>query len=182
MTPLEKMAVRIADLGACQDARDWLEELDPSWTPQQAWDACPSASWMLWLLGRSKQPDKPNIVRVACKIARSVLHLVPAGEDRPRKAIEAAEAWADNPTDAARAAYAARAAAEAAEAAASAAARAAARAADAAAYAAADAAARAAADAASAAADAAADAAAYAADAAACQIVRKFFPEPPELD
>lgn len=32
-------------------------------------------------------------VRVACAAARSVLHHVPAGEDRPRVAIETVEKW-----------------------------------------------------------------------------------------
>ena len=99
MTPLETMTLRIADLGACQEAQDWLKELDPSWTPQQAWDACPRADWMLWLVGRSKNPDKVAIVRVACAIARTVLKHVPEGELRPLRAIEAAEAWAENPND-----------------------------------------------------------------------------------
>jgi hypothetical protein len=185
MTPLERMAVRIADLGACQDAHDWLEELDPSWTPQQAWDACPNAGWVFWLLGRCKQPDEPNIVRASCRIARTVLHLVPAGDDRPSMAIKAAEAWADNPSE--HKAYAAAAAASAVDAAtfatyaaacaafaAGAAAGAAASAVDVATYAAY-------------AAYAAVDAATYAAydaavEAAACGIVREFFPHPPELD
>ena len=99
MTPLETMCIRIADLGACQEAQDWLKELDPSWTPQQAWDACPRADWMLWLIGRSKNPDKVAIVRVACAIARTVLKHVPEGELRPLRAIEAAEAWAENPNE-----------------------------------------------------------------------------------
>ena len=30
----------------------------------------------------------------AAQCARTALHLIPAGEDRPRSAIEAAEAWA----------------------------------------------------------------------------------------
>lgn len=36
--------------------------------------------------------------RIACACARSVLHLVPSGEDRPRKAIEAAERWIADPS------------------------------------------------------------------------------------
>ena len=34
-----------------------------------------------------------ELVFAACQVARSVLHLVSAGEDRPRLAIEAAEKW-----------------------------------------------------------------------------------------
>jgi hypothetical protein len=101
----------------------------------------------------------PRRVRVllAAEWAGAVLPIFEAktpGDDRPRKAIEAAEAWADGPSEARRKAAAAAAAAAAD----------AAYAADAAAYAA-DAAYAAAAAAAAYAADAA-DAAAYAADAA----------------
>ena len=196
MTPLKQMCASIADLGACQEAQDWMEELPSDWTPQQAWDACEHPDWMLWLLGRSKQPNTGKLVSAACRIARTVLHLVPADEERPRLAIEAAEEWVKNPSpDTAHAA--ARAAADAAYAAADAAyaaAHAAARAAADAAYAAADAAyaaahaaraaraaAHAAAYAAAHAARAAAHAAYAAADAAACRIIREFFPNPPEL-
>ncbi len=42
--------------------------------------------------------DHVGQVRVAIACARAVLHLVPAGEDRPRRAIEAAEAWCDDPS------------------------------------------------------------------------------------
>ena len=128
MTPLEQMCVRIADLGACQEAQDWMEELPSDWTPQQAWDVCDCSDWMLWLLGRSKQPDTGKMVAVACRIARTVLHTIPPDEERPRLAIEAAEAWVRNPSEeTARQAYAAanaaaRAAADAARAAADAAA------------------------------------------------------------
>jgi len=40
--------------------------------------------------GRSRQ----QLVLIACDIARLCLHLLPKGEDRPRVAIETAEAWA----------------------------------------------------------------------------------------
>lgn len=162
MTPLETITLRIADLGACQAALKWLEELDPSTTVQQAWDSCSRPDWMFWLLGRIKEPNKVAIVRVACTIARTVLKHVPEGELRPLRAIEAAEAWAENPNK--ETAHSAYAAAHSASAAADAAADAA-RGAAYSAYAAADAA-------------SAASAAAYA---AACGIIRQHFPNPPEL-
>jgi hypothetical protein len=191
---------RLYTLGACREAKEWAAKQT---SPQQAWDSCKRGDWMLWLLVRA-MPNAGNYVaciRIACDIARSVLHFVPAGEDRPLKAIEAAEAYAANPNaDTAKAAKAAANAAYAASYASNAASYAAHAAADAA-YAASNAAAYAtsnvafaAADAAYAAADAAyaasnasnaasnaaakaAYAASYAADA---DIVRKYFPVVPE--
>lgn len=99
MTQLQTMALHIANLGACQEAQDWLEHLDPSWTPQQAWDACSCADWMLWLIGRSKNQDKVGMVKIACAIARKALKHIPEGELRPLRTIEAAEAWTKNPNE-----------------------------------------------------------------------------------
>ena len=145
-------------LGACDEAVVWYESYD--WPDDEAaWCACGRGDWMLWLCAHIGV-DRVLRVRSGCAIARTVLHLVPAGEERPRLAIEAAERWCDDPSAANRTA-AAYAAAYAADAASSSAADA-----DAASSSAADAAAAAASDA-SDAADAAADAdAADAADAA----------------
>jgi len=165
-------------IDACYEAREWAKDK----TAREAWDTCDRSDWLLWWVAKDKKNAKREIVKVACEIARLALPFVKAGEDRPRLAIEAAEAWADDPTEenlervrraraytyaAAYAAYAADAAADAAAAAAAYAAYAAYAAADAAAAAAAYAAADAAAAAAAYAADAAAYAAADAADAAA---------------
>jgi hypothetical protein len=74
---------------ACSDALDWLGDR----SSREAWEACERPDWMLELCGRLSV-DPRLIVLCATGCARSVLHLVPAGEDRPRLAIEAAEAWA----------------------------------------------------------------------------------------
>ena len=99
---------------ACFAARDWLSSLPEGTTARQAWQQCTRPDWMFWLLGR-RRADHVKLVRCACEIARTVLHMVPAGEDRPRLAIEAAERWCNDPTkatqsDAAYAVYAAAAA------------------------------------------------------------------------
>ena len=106
----------------CSEAIKWLLTQPDA---EMAWNTCDRPSWMLWLAEKAGV-EKPVFVRIACDIARTVLHLVPEGEDRPRLAIEAAEAWLANPNEentiavdeAARAAswaaYAARAAANAA--------------------------------------------------------------------
>ena len=151
----------LRSLGACPEAREWAE---PYATLAEAWTACERADWLLWYSGR-RGVDRKILVRAACACARTALPHVPPGEDRPRLAIELAEAWCNGRAtivEVRSAAYAAAKAANAAAYAANAAAYAAAAYADAyAAYAAADAAA---AYAAAAAADAAA-AAAYAATA-----------------
>jgi hypothetical protein len=40
---------KLTELGACSDAIDWSR----SKTPQEAWDTCERADWMLWLIGRT---------------------------------------------------------------------------------------------------------------------------------
>ena len=55
-----------------------------------SWDEATDAEAMLRRCGRV---DKRRVVMTACDIARVVLPLVPAGEDRPRVAIETAERW-----------------------------------------------------------------------------------------
>ena len=178
-------------LDACEDGVAWARTQP---TLAEAWETCERADWMLWLLGHNPTvADHQRLVLIACECARTVLHLVVPGENRPHLAIEAAEAWAAraavyaaNATSAANAANAAVYAANAANA------TSAANAANAAAYAA---------DAVSAA--SAANAAAYAADAVSaasaasdaawnavrdaalkdyCQIVRRYFPNPPKLE
>ena len=77
-------------------------------TAQQIWDNCERADWLLWWAARTEANSHQQIVLAACQCARRALKYVPEGEDRPRLAIEAAEAWITNPTEeAARAAWAA---------------------------------------------------------------------------
>ena len=60
------------------------------------WKKCKDARKMLRVIGNHTvidSPDHKKLVRTVCEIARTILHLVPKGEDRPRKAIETAEAW-----------------------------------------------------------------------------------------
>ena len=86
---------RLRDLGACRKAIDWAKAYP---TLAEAWTACERADWMLWLLGRTcgarGSEAHRALVLTACACARTVLHLVRAGEDRPRIAIETTEQWA----------------------------------------------------------------------------------------
>src|SRR5208283_1422257 len=175
-----------------QQKRHWSEDLPSetcspavAWCLTQpsyeaAWEACARPGWLLWLAGRLTMDPRP-IVLAACACARTVLHLVAAGEERPRIAIEAAEAWCRGESaDAAfTTAVHATAAVHAAVVADAAGLAAAADAARAAADAAADAAAAyASAEAARAAAYAAYLAATEAVEADLCQIIRKHIPRP----
>ena len=196
-----KLKFGVKDLKAlapCSDALLWVGR-HKRLSSAKMWESCDRSDWMLWLMARVKPLTKEQAVTLACRFAMEVLPIFEAkypNDKRPRLAIEAAQAWLQNPSSAAAyaAAYAAYAAADAADAADAAYAAYAAYASADAAYAAADAAYAAyasadaadaayaayasadAADAAYAAADAAADAAdaAYAsADAAADAAARK---------
>ena len=86
----------IQALGPCQEAMEWADQFN---SLQEAWDACESGSWMVWLVasvaaGEQGSPERRQLVLVACECARLTLPYVPAGEIRPRQAIETAEAWA----------------------------------------------------------------------------------------
>ena len=94
----------LARLQACPEAREWAKGK----TLREAWASCQRADWMLWLVGRMEGkkgwPGRPQLVVAACACARRALRCVPDGEERPRLAIEAAEAWAREPTEERRAA------------------------------------------------------------------------------
>jgi hypothetical protein len=189
MTAICSWVDQLRDVGACEDAVAWAEA-QPDFAT--AWATCERGDWLLWYVGRTVAADRDSAARkrlvwVACQCARLALPNVPAGETRPLRAIEVAEAWTRGEGTLKEVRAAAAAAAYAADADA---AYAAAYAADAdAAYAAAYAADADAADAAAYAAAAAYVAyAAYAADAAAdavrqqcADLVRAEWPTPPEV-
>src|SRR3990172_9939715 len=104
---------KLIELSACSEAVNWSRTQK---SLAIAWQNCERGDWLLWLLA-VKEADHRKIVLAACQCARLALRFVPPGEDRPLRAIEAAEKWAESPIGATEAAEAAR-AAEAAEAAA----------------------------------------------------------------
>ena len=57
----------------------WDETIDPEWLPY---------------LAQAGGATKQEMALAACAVARLCLHLIPEGENRPRIAIETAEAWA----------------------------------------------------------------------------------------
>jgi hypothetical protein len=82
---------RIRALGACSEAIAWLEAQDGSL--YDAWRRCERGDWLLWLAARVGV-DRRLVVLAACDCAEPALVHVPAGEDRPRVAIETARRWA----------------------------------------------------------------------------------------
>ena len=167
---------QLVEMDACAEAVEWVGDK----TLAEAWATCERADWMLWLVSKIDGSYTPRLRLATCACARTSLKYVPAGEDRPRLAIECAERYARGEATKDELAAARAAAGAAAGAAAWAAARAAAGAA--AGDAAGDAAGAAAGDAAWAAARAAAGAAAGAAAWAAtlkemADLVRQIIPE-----
>ena len=83
----------LIELRACKAARVWAKNKDL----HTVWTTCERGDWLLWLTG--KMAGKPRwatrkqVVLAACACAETALKYVPAGEDRPRKAIETARAW-----------------------------------------------------------------------------------------
>ena len=87
--PLSKLLIR---LDACEEARDWAKGK----SLKTAWAKCERGDWMTWLLANPKAKRDDRLLRLlACDIVGTVLHLVPAGEDRPRIAIETARRFAN---------------------------------------------------------------------------------------
>jgi hypothetical protein len=60
-------------------------------TYELAWDACERGDWLLWLTARLC--DRKTVVLAACACARTALRHIPTDDERPRTAIETAEAW-----------------------------------------------------------------------------------------
>jgi hypothetical protein len=78
----------LSRLGACREATEWVGDM-PS---KRAWETCHRGDWLLWLSARVGV-DRKLVVLAACDCAELALKHVPAGENRPREAIETARAW-----------------------------------------------------------------------------------------
>ena len=76
---------------ACKEAQEWAEE--HGGPLEDLWRDCERGDWLLWLAAKAGV-DRRTVVTAGCACARTALQYVPAGEERPRRAIETAEAWA----------------------------------------------------------------------------------------
>ena len=90
---------------ACSEAMEWMEK-DKITTEAQVWAKCNRGDWMIWTLRKAGKMDKPTSVRIAIECAKHVLKIFEKKypkDKRPRKAIEAASAWLENPSEKTRA-------------------------------------------------------------------------------
>ena len=82
------------ELGACSSAVEWAHGK----TLHVVWNTCNRGDWLLWLVGKMADkngwPTRKQLVLAACACAEQALKYVPKGEDRPKKAIQTARAWA----------------------------------------------------------------------------------------
>ncbi len=85
---------KLVELGACESAREWVGDR----TLEQAWAECVEPEWLIWLARKTGEGGSWGAL--ACEAARPVLHLIPEGEGRPRLAVEAAERYLADPSEA----------------------------------------------------------------------------------
>ena len=140
MSPRNALIARLRELRACPDAVAWVETLPPDATIQSAWDICLRADWMMWMMRRwrveYRSPLHLAFVLCTCDIADAVAHLIrepaatranlavvrawcggtatDAEQNSARKRLWAAEDDTDDDTTEGAAAYAASSAGEAA--------------------------------------------------------------------
>ena len=81
--------------GACDAGIKYLEQSGHDLAT--FWHTSDKPQWMLWLIGRQigidEWPTPQEFVLATCACVEPVLKYVPAGEDRPRNAIETARRW-----------------------------------------------------------------------------------------
>ena len=91
---------KILALNPCREGLVFAESCN--FDAVKIWNTCPRGDWMIWLLLQTQSLDKQTSVKLACLCAEHVLSIYESkypDDKRPRLAIEAAKAWADNPTD-----------------------------------------------------------------------------------
>ncbi len=101
-------------LSPCRDGLKFAADRKFDWL--KIWNECERGDWLIWWLLNTGNLDKPTAVKISITFALHVIERFEAKyptDKRPRKAIESAQAWLDNPNDetkradAAAAAYAA---------------------------------------------------------------------------
>ena len=88
---------RLHDMAAWAEARP-VRMGGRGRTCRDIWDAAPRGDLLLRYAHAARAP-RPALMRAAAACVRPSLRFVPEGEDRPLRAVEAAEAWADEPTE-----------------------------------------------------------------------------------
>lgn len=111
MTPFQKLLVKLEDCEdiricsgdkplreACEDFRRWAGDKPL----REAWSDCQKADWMLglagWMAGQPGWPTHPQVVMAASAIARKALPHAGRVHPHALSLIQAAEAWAADPS------------------------------------------------------------------------------------
>jgi hypothetical protein len=97
MNQVEK---QLKEWGACKEGFDWA--VGSCKTMAEVWDTCQRGNWLKWILTKEGSWTQQDEVRIAVAYAEHALPIFEKAypeDDRPRKAIEAARAWAENPTE-----------------------------------------------------------------------------------
>jgi hypothetical protein len=85
----------LCGLDACDEPIKWAGTMPD---PQTAWSKCDDPGWMMWIAGRlcGKRDSARHrqVVLATCACARLVLSRIAIIKERPKKAVELAEAWA----------------------------------------------------------------------------------------
>ncbi len=96
MNNTKKWLKDLIKLDPCPEAVEWAKSYE---SPDDAWAKCKRGDWMLWVAGRlsedANSASRKKLVLAACKCARLALPYVRPGETRPRAAIDLTERWAN---------------------------------------------------------------------------------------
>lgn len=65
---------------ACEEALEWLAELDPSTSAERVWAVCPRADWMIWLMAERRYREGVNAQPVFDMLVDILTPLVPVWE------------------------------------------------------------------------------------------------------
>ena len=79
---------------ASQEILDWVRGTKDAGDASDIYNSCVRGDWLLEIAALA-EVDRRTIVLAACQCARTALQYIPVGEERPRKAIEAAEKWCE---------------------------------------------------------------------------------------
>lgn len=102
MVAVKRLDADLVSRGACPEALTWVraqKHIGSGWGWAAAWSRCERPDWMLWIAAR-RGVDARALVRCAAACARTALPHAGAGRAVCLEAIEAAEAWAADPTPA----------------------------------------------------------------------------------
>ena len=85
---MSDFAQQLKDLGACEEAIEWVNGR----SLRKCWQVADRGDWMLWLAGKL-DIDRKLLVLAACDCAETALKYT--DDPRPAKAIKTARAWCD---------------------------------------------------------------------------------------